>query len=151
MLGSAGPTTVHRDFAGAIFSGTWYHQALANKLAGVDLAAQNDINATFNSSVGSPTCLSIGWYYGTDGNEGGQIELFPVVLHEMGHGLGFSTTTDGQTGLYLNSFPAVWDHFLFDPSVGLHWNQMSNAQRATSKRSVSSMSLNCFRKSRFRL
>jgi len=132
VLGSAGPTTVHRDFAGAIFSGTWYHQALANKLAGVDLAAQNDINATFNSSVGSPTCLSIGWYYGTDGNEGGQIELFPVVLHEMGHGLGFSTTTDGQTGLYLNSFPAVWDHFLFDPSVGLHWNQMSNAQRATS-------------------
>src|SRR5436309_1189783 len=117
--------------AGAV-SGTWYHQALANKLAGVDQAAQNDINATFNSSVGSPTCLSIGWYYGTDGNEGGQIELFPVVLHEMGHGLGFSTTTDGQTGLYLNSFPAVWDHFLFDPSVGLHWNQMSNAQRATS-------------------
>src|SRR5437867_4217416 len=125
-------TLTHPDFAGAIFSGNRYQQALANMLAGVDLAAQNDITATFNSSVGSPTCLSIGWYYGTDGNEGGQIELFPVVLHEMGHGLGFSTTTDGQTGLYLNSFPAVWDHFLFDPSVGLHWNQMSNAQRATS-------------------
>ena len=27
VLGSAGPTTVHRDFAGAIFSGTWYQQA----------------------------------------------------------------------------------------------------------------------------
>lgn len=132
VLGSAGPTTVHRDFAGAIFSGTWYHQALANKLAGADLAAQNDINATFNSSVGSPTCLSIGWYYGIDGNEGGQIELFPVVLHEMGHGLGFSTTTNGQTGVFLNSFPSVWDHFLFDPTVGLHWNQMNNMQRATS-------------------
>lgn len=132
VLGSAGPTTVHRNFAGAILTGTWYHQALANKLAGVDLAAQNDINATFNSSVGSPTCLSIGWYYGTDGNEGGQIELFPVVLHELGHGLGFSTTTDGQTGLFLNNAPSVWDHFLFDPTVGLHWDQMNNAQRAAS-------------------
>ena len=132
VLGSAGPITVHRDFAGAIFSGTWYHQALANKLAGADLAAQNDINATFNSSVGSPTCLSMGWYYGIDGNEGGQIELFPVVLHEIGHGLGFSTTTNGQTGVFLNSFPHVFDRFLFDPTVGLHWNQMSNVQRATS-------------------
>jgi hypothetical protein len=133
VLGSAGPTTVHRDFTGALFSGTWYHQALANKLAGSDLsAAQNDINATFNSSVGSPTCLTIGWYYGIDGNEGSQIELLPVVLHEIGHGLGFSTTTNGQTGVNLNSFPHVWDHFLFDPSVGLHWNEMNNAQRAAS-------------------
>ena len=133
VLGSAGPTTVHRDFAGAIFSGTWYHQALANKLAGSDLsAAQPDINATFNSSVGGATCLTVGWYYGFDGNEGSQIELFPVVLHELGHGLGFSTTTNGQTGLYLNLFPAVWDHFLYDPSMGLHWNEMTGPQRAVS-------------------
>jgi hypothetical protein len=133
ILGSAGPVTAHRDFVGALFSGTWYHQSLANKLAGTDLStAQPDINATFNSSVGSPTCLTIGWYYGVDGNEGGQIELLPVVLHELGHGLGFSTTTNGQTGIYLNSFPAVWDHFLYDPSVGLHWNEMSPGQRATS-------------------
>jgi hypothetical protein len=140
VLGSAGPTTVHRDFAGALFSGTWYHQALANKLAGADLsAAQNDINATFNSSVGTATCLTVGWYYGIDGNEGNQIELFPVVLHEIGHGLGFSTTTNGQTGVFLNSFPHVWDHFLFDPSVGLHWNEMNNAQRAASAVSCGSL------------
>ena len=140
VLGSAGPTTVHRDFAGAIFPGTWYHQALANKLNGADLsAAQPDINATFNSSVGGASCLTIGWYYGIDGNEGSQIELLPVVLHELGHGLGFSTTTDGQTGLFLNGFPADWDHFLFDPSVGLHWNEMSDAQRATSAVSCGSL------------
>ncbi len=132
VLGSAGPVTVHRDFAGAIFTGTWYHQALANKLAGVDLAVQNDINATFNSSVGGVSCLTPGWYYGIDGNEGGQIELLPVVLHELGHGLGFSTTTNGQTGLQLNGAPHVYDRFLFNPANSLHWNQMNNAQRAAS-------------------
>ena len=139
VLGSAGPTTVHRDFPGAIISGAWYHQALANKLSGVDQAAQDDINANFNSSVGSPTCLTPGWYYGIDGNEGSQIELLPVVLHEIGHGLGFSTTTNGQTGLFLNSFPAVWDFFLFNPATGLHWNQMNSAQRAASATSCGNL------------
>src|SRR5215470_15404315 len=42
VLGSAGPTTVHRDFPGAPFPGTWYHQALANRLAGSDLAPSSD-------------------------------------------------------------------------------------------------------------
>lgn len=133
VLGSAGPTTVHRDFTGAIIAGAWYHQALANKLAGVDQAVgTDDINANFNSSVGTSTCLTPGWYYGIDGNEGAQIELLPVILHEIGHGLGFSTTTNGQTGLFLSSFPAVWDFFLFNPANGLHWNQMSAAQRVAS-------------------
>src|SRR5439155_5698151 len=99
VLGSAGPIQVFRDFAGAPFAGTWYHVAEANKLAAVDLnPASNDINATFNSSLGTASCLPQGWYYGFDGNEGSAIELLPVVLHEIGHGLGFSTTTNGQTG-----------------------------------------------------
>ena len=133
VLGSAGPVTLVRDFSGAIFSGTWYHVALANKLAGSDLAAaQNDINATFNSGVGGANCLNVGWYYGIDGNEGSQIELLPVVIHELGHGLGFSTTTNGSTGTYLNGNPHVFDHFLFDPSVSLHWNQMTGGQRSAS-------------------
>jgi hypothetical protein len=140
VLGSAGPTTVHRDFPGALIAGAWYHQALANKLTGSDLDAVNaDINANFNSSVGTATCLTPGWYYGIDGNEGTQIELLPVVLHEIGHGLGFSTTTNGQTGLFLNSFPAVWDFFLFNPATGLHWNQMNNAQRAASATSCGNL------------
>src|SRR6185295_13208907 len=35
-LGSAGPTTIHRDFSGSLVAGHWYHQALANKLSGLD-------------------------------------------------------------------------------------------------------------------
>lgn len=135
VLGSAGPVSISRDFGGAIFAGTWYHAALANKLSGVDQVVSDEIVATFNSSVGSPTCLTVGWYYGIDGNEGSQIELLPVVLHEMGHGLGFSTTTNGQTGAQTGGvpgFPSVFDRFLFDPSIGLHWYQMNNAQRIAS-------------------
>src|SRR5262245_40234956 len=99
VLGSAGPVTIHRDFTGAEFPGTWYHQALANKLSGMDLSPANpDINATFNLALDSGMCLGgLVWYYGIDGNEGVNVELLPVVLHEIGHGLGFSTTTNGTT------------------------------------------------------
>ena len=133
VLGSAGPLTIWRDFAGAPVAGHWYHQALANKLANSDIdPANDDINAQFNSSVGSPTCLSVGWYYGVDGNEGSQIELLPVVLHELGHGLGFSTTTSGQTGSYNGGFPHIYDRFLLDNVLGLHWDEMTAAERVTS-------------------
>jgi len=133
VLGSAGPVNVFRDFSGATFPGTWYNVAEANKLANADLDPSNaDIQATFNSSVGGMNCLPQGWYYGVDGNEGSQIELLPVVLHELGHGLGFLTVTDDATGAELGGFPSVWDRFLFDDTQGLHWYQMNDTQRMTS-------------------
>lgn len=135
VLGSAGPTTVYADFPGAPLTGHWYHVALANKLANTDLNTTSyEINATFNSAVGGATCLTVGWYLGFDGNEGSQIELLPVVLHELGHGLGFSTTTNGQTGAWNSTRPSIFDHYLYDPATGLHWDSasMSNSQRAAS-------------------
>ncbi len=134
ILGSAGPVTRARDFAGAPLVGTWYHIALANKLAGVDLSGLNDINATFNSALnGSPGCLmGVGWYYGFDGNEGTNIELLPVILHEMGHGLGFSTAVNLGTGAELSGFPDVYETFIRDNTTGLNWNQMTNGQRVAS-------------------
>jgi len=132
VLGSAGPGSVHRDFVNAPFANTWYHQALANRLAGADLSGLNDINATFNVSVGGVNCLTAGWYYGIDGNEGTQIELLPVVLHELGHGLGFSTSTNAATGVMMNGAPHVYDRFLLNVASGLHWNEMNQTQRAAS-------------------
>ena len=139
VLGSAGPISVNRDFAGAPMAGHWYHAALANRLFGADLAATSEINAQFNSNLnGSATCLGgQGWYYGTDGLEpANTVELLPVVLHEMGHGLGFSTTTSGSTGNYLSSFPSIFDFYLRDNVTGLHWDQLTPAQRIASAISV---------------
>ena len=130
ILGSAGSVTAHANFPGAPLTNHWYHAALANKLAGTDLSTSDDISATFNSDVDNSVCLgATSWYYGIDGNDGTDIELLPVVLHELGHGLGFSTFTNASTGAYLASptgQPSAWDHFLFDEGSNLHWDQMSN-------------------------
>jgi hypothetical protein len=141
-LGSAGPINIVRDFPGAEFPGTWYHVAEGNRLAGVDLIpANNDINATFNSNLDLPTCLGgIGWYYGTDGLEGAAVELLPVLLHEMGHGLGFSTPTSGTTGNFNTGFPGIFDRYLYGNATGLHWYQMTAAQRVASAISVNQLS-----------
>jgi hypothetical protein len=134
VLGSAGPVNVVRDFPTAPLAAHWYHVALGNKLANTDLVPGNDdISAQFNSSVGQTGCLeTTSWYYGIDGNAGNKIDLLGTVLHELGHGLGFSTTTNGQTGAVLSSFPHVWDHFLLDNTLGLVWDQMTAGQRAAS-------------------
>ena len=133
VLGSAGPVEVQRDFSGAEFSATWYHAALANKQAGFDLSGNDDINATFNSSIdNNDNCLTgTNWYYGFDGNEGGDVELLPVLLHEMGHGLGFSTLL-GSNGQEFLGFSDLYETFILDTTTGLHWNEMTAGQRATS-------------------
>src|SRR5262249_23183612 len=131
--GSAGSTTVDSDFPNAPYPGTWYGQALTNRLAGIDMdPGTPDINATFNSQIDAG-CFGPGlvWYYGTDGNEGANSELLPVVLHELGHGLGFQTFTSGSTGNFFSGQPSVWDNFLFDKNTNQHWVLDTPAQRQT--------------------
>lgn len=127
VLGSAGARSAHADFVGAEFPNMYYHQALANKLAGTDLSTLEDINATFNSDVDNAVCLGdADWYYGIDGNEAADIELLPVVLHELGHGLGFATFASASTGAFLDNTPDIFAHFLLNKSTGLHWDEMGN-------------------------
>lgn len=104
ILGQAGPATVHRDFPNAPVANTWYPQALANSLAGGDLnPGASDINATFNTAIDGPVVLgATSWYYGVDGNNGGNVDFVSVVLHELGHGLGFLTFVDFTTGAKLS-------------------------------------------------
>ncbi len=137
VLGSAGTISVTRDFSGAQVPGTWYHIALANKQAGTDLSPANpDINATFNLSIDSG-CFQAGgrWYYGLNNSTpASRINLLVVLLHEMGHGLGFSAFADGSNGTLFNGMPDVWSRFMFDSTTGLYWNSpsMTNAQRQAS-------------------
>lgn len=85
ILGSAGSISYERDFTGAPRATTWYPSALANALHGADLnPSQSDIRARFSSAFPN-------WYFGTDGRTPtGQYDFVSVVLHEIGHGLGFA-------------------------------------------------------------
>lgn len=134
VLGSASAGSSHRNFAGAPFPDTWYQQALANRLAGVDLnATTNDMNITFNSSLNGVAPCTFQWYYGVDGNEGALIELLPVVLHEIGHGLGFATITLAGVQMGTPPGPHVYDRQLYDLTQDLHWHEMAtDAQRGAS-------------------
>ncbi len=115
ILGSAGPTSLMRDFTNAPQSGTFYPIALANKLAGSDLkSSQADITANFSS-------VRDDWYFGAGATPAGKYNFTSVVLHELGHGLGWVGSEDysGGTGSwgYQSSFsstlyPAIYDSFV---------------------------------------
>ncbi|MEM9258376.1 MAG: T9SS type A sorting domain-containing protein [Bacteroidota bacterium] len=88
LLASAGPATLFRGFVGAE-PNTWYPVALAEAIAGQDLndSGDSDINVNANSTAN--------WYFGTDGNTPrNQIDLVSVMMHELGHGLGFLSSVD---------------------------------------------------------
>lgn len=136
VLGGASAGSSHRNFPNAPYAGTWFQQSLANRLAEFDLnPGVNDINITFNSNIGdtpTPTCPFC-WYYGVDGNEGTCVELLPVVLHELGHGLGFATITLAGVQMGTPPGPHVYDRFLYDLDQDMHWHEMaSDAQRGAS-------------------
>ena len=115
VLGAAGAAFSIRNFnnlAAPGFPGgdpnTNYHIALADKRAGSDLltafgltAATPEIVAQFSSDFD--------FYLGLDNNHGVQNDLVVVLLHEFGHGLGFSSFMSRTTG---NTPGGVTDPFL---------------------------------------
>ena len=135
VLGSAGATQVFADFPGAPKAGTIYSYALANKLYGNEISDNPgpQINARFNSELGKANCLAgSSFYLGLDANEGNNIDFVATLLHEMGHGLGFQTFTNGATGAQFAGYPSVWDHNLLDNTTNKLWVNMTNAERAAS-------------------
>ncbi|MFA6958837.1 MAG: PA domain-containing protein [Thermoanaerobaculia bacterium] len=134
VLGAAGPRWIDSDFLGAPVPALWYHGALVNRLAGEDREpTTNEINARFNSDLGKTGCLTgNGWYYGLDHNSGTKVDLLVVLLHEFGHGLGFSEFSDSDTGELIEGQNDAYGSFLFDNQTGKRWSQMSNAERLVS-------------------
>ena len=154
VLGAAASIQDFLDFPNAHWPHSWYKVALANKLAGDDLAPggpdpgflvppfADDIIAFFNPNLGQPNCLATsGWYYGTDNNEpAGRIDALSVVLHEIGHGLGFANIVDEDgdiadhenPGEGLLGFTDVYSAFTHDNTTGKQWNQMTDGERAAS-------------------
>jgi hypothetical protein len=145
-LGEANAKTFSKNFSNAPLQNVWYPIALANAIAGKDLVnatkplsdptSQAQIEAQFNSQLDSPSCQggSLAWYYGLDGNHGTKEDLLVVLLHELGHGLGFIGVVNGTTGGLFGTpaLPSVFEQHMFDSTAGLHWSQMTNAQRLAS-------------------
>jgi len=116
LLGQAGPNTIDRDFPGNIRANTWFPGPIANSLSGVDLdGATPEIGAKFNSNA------AVNWYFGTDGlTPSGHVDFESVVLHELGHGLGFLgvASVSGGTGtLGVSGFPLIYDTFTADSAT----------------------------------
>jgi hypothetical protein len=135
-LGTAAAFTAVRDFDGAPLANTWYHVALARALAGEDLSAgYPDMFAVFSTSIDTGCIPGIdGWYYGLDGNPPpGTIELLPIVLHELAHGLGFANLTREEDGSFFQGVPDIYTRFTFDHIAGQTWADMAtDGERAAS-------------------
>ncbi|HET6893440.1 MAG TPA: PA domain-containing protein [Pyrinomonadaceae bacterium] len=128
VLGAAGATFVFRDFGGvglfpgAEFPATWYGSALADKRAGTELnPGFADIGATFNSNFN--------FYLGLDNNHGPLPDLVVVLLHEFAHGLNFQTFVNASSGANFLGFTDIYARHLLDTTNGLHWHEMTQAQR----------------------
>lgn len=110
VLGGAIWNTAYRNFEGAKELNVWYPVAIAEKMAGQELNSPDepDIVATFNKDAP--------WYLGLDGNpNNGEFDLVTVVLHELGHGLGFVDSFDvNDEGNGSTNFPQP---FIYDLSV----------------------------------
>ncbi len=147
VLGSAGPMWMFRAFPGAPHSDAFYPGALADALSGHDQGNKHDISATFNSTVnGTAGCLGGSYfYYGFDhkltGHNNGfsyVADLLGVVLHEIGHGLGFISIVKADgTGLTDTSnntaYLSIFDQFAYEESLSMFWPEMTAAQRMQSE------------------
>jgi hypothetical protein len=153
VLGSASAWNIWRDFPGGV-PGTWYPQALANKLSHVNLSAGQpddgsgfgnvDIKTQFNVNLGNPGCLDgTPFYLGLDGNAAGKVNFVETLLHELGHGLGFSVlTVQTSTGFRLNAagqafvatggLPSIWETFMYDNTAQKTWLNMTSLERKNS-------------------
>ncbi|MFM9961966.1 MAG: Calx-beta domain-containing protein [Planctomycetaceae bacterium] len=128
-LASAGPTSIRRDFSGAIAS-TWYGDALANHVAQRDLApGEPEIVAFFNGDVDNQTVLGgRDWYYGLDRNAGSDIDFVTVAMHEVGHGLNFLSLVNPNGTFEFQSRPGIWDRQL-ELGNGTDLTNLTTAQR----------------------
>jgi hypothetical protein len=102
---------VFRNVANVPYNDVWYVGPLAEAIAGKDLN-----NGDFDMLVNLNSNIS--WSYSTNGAIfPGRYDLITIVLHEIAHGLGFSSSmklinndSEGEWGQ--SGFPYIYDIFL---------------------------------------
>jgi len=116
VLGQAGPGTLTANWGSQPVNNTWYPIAVARKIAGTTniFPEVPDVSASFSS-------VFTNWYFGTDGQPpAGKFDFVSVVMHELGHGLGFvgSGTVNGGVGqLGYSAGPAGVLPVIYDRTV----------------------------------
>lgn len=136
VLASAGAEQFWREFTNAPHANTFYPEALVEVISGSDPdPGTAEIGVDFNSDVDNGTVLgSCDWYYGTDGSPTGcDIDFVTVTLHEIAHGLGFTSSgrSSGQFGIGVPSYPIIYDLFLVNGS-GTRLLDIGGASKMTS-------------------
>lgn len=140
VLGSAGTRFIFSDFTGAPRAKTWYSGALANALAHEDLEpTEDDISARFTTALDDGSCtFPRKWYYGLDAQPpAGTTDFATVVIHELGHGLGFQTFVSRTTGAKFAGDDGIGldDAYmvnLYDATAGKTWDKLTDSERLTS-------------------
>ncbi len=138
-LASAGPTWLVKSDENLVADHpnmpTWFPSALSNRLTG-NQAYPVDVSVSINPDLGDSDCLSgFEWYYGLDNNPpSGALPFVDTVLHEMTHGLGFTSLTDNTSVTLGESTGEISPYFAyaFDNATNKYWWQMTDAERATS-------------------
>ena len=121
VLGSAGPTRI-AQIPPIGEDDTWYSIAQASAMTGENIKATagTDYDVLININCAFPD-----WYFGTDANPPSNlIDFVTVVLHEIGHGIGFigSMVGDSEVGVASWGFensnnetqPIIYDQFTED-------------------------------------
>jgi hypothetical protein len=116
----------------------WYPSPLANRLAGKDMAPDEaDIRIYINTSI-DEECRDRfhGFYYGFDGKPRERMDLVEILLHELGHGLGFSSFVDLDSGMPDEGGVDVFSAHILDLATNKTWRELTNEGRRASALNV---------------
>lgn len=122
VLGNAGPTLI-AQIPPIGEPDTWYSIAQASAMTGQDIVGSNqDVDYDIVINI---NCAFADWYFGQDSNPpSGLIDFVTVLLHEIGHGIGFIGSMSGDEDISIAEWgfensngvaqPIIYDQFAED-------------------------------------